>query len=245
MRAADFLAAAEALPIVDLPALTGGRGIVIVAPHPDDESLGCGGLIAQACARGITAGLVVLSDGTGSHAGSLAYPAKRLRDLREEETRAAMREVGLDPGHIRFLRLADRFVPASGPVAEAAARATAEIAQACDAGTVAVTWRHDPHGDHQAAAAIAALVPAILPGVKILAYPVWGWALPADAEVGDAPRGIRLDISAHVIAKVRAIAAHRSQTSDLIDDDPTGFRLDAEMLARFARPFEIYLETGP
>lgn len=245
MRAADFLAAAETLPVADLSVLTAGRGLVVVAPHPDDESLGCGGLIAGACAAGLQVRLVVVSDGVGSHPNSKAYPPERLRGLREDETREAVAALGLAPGHVRFLRLPDRFVPSSGPGAEAAAAVIAGTAHGIGAGAIAVTWRHDPHCDHEASAALVDLACASVPGIRVLAYPVWGWALPADTEVGDPPRGVRLDVSAHLDAKARAVAAHRSQAGGVIDDDPAGFRLDPAMLARFARPFEIYLEATP
>jgi hypothetical protein len=45
--------------------------------------------------------------------------------------------------------------------------------------------------------------------------------------------------------KQRAIAAYRSQTTSLIDDDPTGFCLSPQMLSNFARPWEVYLEESP
>lgn len=43
--------------------------------------------------------------------------------------------------------------------------------------------------------------------------------------------------------KLQAIAAYRFQTTDLIDDDPEGFRLTPEMLANFIHPWELYLEV--
>jgi hypothetical protein len=43
--------------------------------------------------------------------------------------------------------------------------------------------------------------------------------------------------------KQQAIAFYRSQTTNLIDDDPEGFCLTPEMLANFTRPWEVYLET--
>ncbi|MGY2047742.1 PIG-L deacetylase family protein [Methylobacterium sp. JK268] len=243
MRADAYLAAAEALPFGTLPDLTGGRGLVVVAPHPDDESLGCGGLIAEACARGLPVRLVVVSDGVGSHPNSPSHPPERLRALREAETREAARALGLDPAGIRFLRLPDRFVPEQGPEAEAAAQAIADAARESGAGALFVTWAQDPHCDHRAAATLARR--ARIPDLRLHAYPVWGWTLPPDTEVGEAPRGCRLDIARHLPAKAAAIAAHRSQTTDLITDDPDGFRLDAAMLARFARPFEIFIAVDP
>ena len=52
-----------------------------------------------------------------------------------------------------------------------------------------------------------------------------------------------LDIGAVVELKQQAIAAYRSQTTDLIDDDPEGFRLTDVMLANFTRPWEVYFEA--
>ncbi|WP_298967607.1 PIG-L family deacetylase [uncultured Methylobacterium sp.] len=245
MRADAFLAAAEALPVRDLRDLVGVGGLVVIAPHPDDESLGCGGLIAEACARGLSVRLVVVSDGVGSHPNSPSHPPERLRALRETETLAAARALGLDAAHVRFLRLPDRFVPSAGPAAEAAADAIAAAARESGATALFVTWAHDPHCDHEAAAALARLARARLDGVRLHAYPVWGWALPPDTEVGPAPRGARLAIEAHLPAKRAAVAAHRSQTTDLIADDPDGFRLEPAMIARFARPFEIFVEVDP
>ena len=42
--------------------------------------------------------------------------------------------------------------------------------------------------------------------------------------------------------KQQAIASYHSQITNLIDDDPQGFRLTPEMLANFTPPVEVYLE---
>jgi LmbE family N-acetylglucosaminyl deacetylase len=244
VRADAFLEAAARLPVVDLRALTGGHGLVVVAPHPDDESLGCGGLIAEASAQGLPVRLVVVSDGTGSHPNSPSHPPDRLRRLRERETLEAAGILGLGPTDVRFLRLPDRSVPSAGPDAERAAAAIVEAAREIGAGAVFVTWAHDPHCDHAASATIAALAHGRLPGTRLYAYPVWGWTLPDAAEVGGTPRGARLDVGARAARKAAAIAAHRSQTTALIDDDPNAFRLEPAMLARFAGPYEVFLDVG-
>ncbi|WP_284247414.1 PIG-L deacetylase family protein, partial [Methylobacterium haplocladii] len=123
MRADAFFAALERMPVAPLEAILGTGGLVVVAPHPDDESLGCGGLIALACAAGRAVRLVVLSDGCGSHTHSRTHPPERLRALRETETLNAVAELGLAAGHLSFLGLPDASVPSGGPDAEAAARA--------------------------------------------------------------------------------------------------------------------------
>jgi LmbE family N-acetylglucosaminyl deacetylase len=243
MRAADFFAAVEQLPTASLQEITCGGGVVVVAPHPDDESLGCAGLIAEACAQGVVVRLIVVSDGVGSHPKSKVYPPAKLRALREEETRAAAEALGLPQDAIRFLRLPDTKVPLDGAQADAATETIVETARDCDARVLCVTWRRDPHCDHVAAAALANRARAKLPDIRILSYPIWGRALPPDVEVGSAPCGVRFPMARHLPAKTQAIASHRSQTTDLISDDPEGFRLTPDMIARFHEPFEIFLDT--
>ena len=244
MRADAFLAAADALPLGSLDDLVGTGGLVVVAPHPDDESLGCGGLIAAARASGRHVHLVVVSDGCGSHTHSRLYPPETLRTLREAETLRAMSILGLNADDVTFLRLPDAHVPSEGPAAAVAAAAIARAASACAAGAVFVTWRHDPHCDHKAAAAIVGLARPRMPGVRVYEYPVWGWTLPPQTEVGSAPTGLRLDVSAHRETKIRAVAAHESQTTDLISDDPEGFRLERAMIDRLCGPFERFVAVA-
>jgi LmbE family N-acetylglucosaminyl deacetylase len=216
-----------------------------MAPHPDDESLGCGGLIAAACAQSLTVRVIIVSDGTGSHPNSRQYPSDRLRRLREEETLAATAALGLEAYAVSFLRLPDRGVPCEGPSAEAAAQRIVRILPSDAAVSLFVTWRHDPHSDHANAFAIAQRVQAQRPGVRLLSYPIWGWSLPPHIDIDEGPpRGFRIEMTRHLPAKRRAIASHRSQMSDLIDDDPQGFRLDPAMVSRFERPFELYLESS-
>lgn len=242
MIAADFLAAAEALPLVGLDALSPGGALLVVAPHPDDETLGCGGLIAEAVSRGRHVEIVFVSDGGASHPASRAWPRPRLRDLRAAEAKVAAAILGLGPERLTFLGLADGGLPRSGPDFDRAVDAITDRARACRAATICVTWAHDPHRDHQAAHAMAAAA-ALFCDAGLLSYPVWGHTLPATTEVSPGPpRGGRLDISRHVTHKSRAIAAHRSQLGLVVDDDPDGFVLDREMQARFARPFEIFLQ---
>jgi LmbE family N-acetylglucosaminyl deacetylase len=230
-----------ALPFAGLDTILGGRDPLILAPHPDDESLGCGGLLAACAAERYRPAVFVLTDGTGSHPGSRAYPPARLRAVREAEAAEAVSILGLARDRLSFLRLRDTGAPVAGPEFAAAVESViaATALQACT--LLLAPWRHDPHGDHLAAYLIAAEA-ARRTGCKLLAYPVWGWTLPRDTLLdGPPPAGWRLDISPHLAAKRRAIAAHRSQHGDLVTDDPTGFRLPPHLLARFDLPFETFL----
>ncbi len=70
--------------------LAGDAPVVVRAPHPDDESLGCGALLAAAFQK-TGARPICLTDGSGSHPGSAAWPPSRLAQKRQEEMRKAVR----------------------------------------------------------------------------------------------------------------------------------------------------------
>ena len=233
----------RALPVSTVDAEFAPGPILVLAPHPDDESLGCGGLIAAAHASGRAVFVLVLTDGTGSHPGSVAYPAARLRQLREAESREAAGKLGLPGQNVRFLGLRDANAPQSGEAAETAAQAVAEHARACKAATILTTWRHDPHCDHLAASLIGARA-ADLSGAELFEYPVWGWTLPGRRLLEAGPvAGFRLDVSAHLPEKRRAIECHRSQLGQVITDDPAGFVLEARFVALFTGAYEIFLRV--
>ncbi|MEO9190025.1 MAG: PIG-L family deacetylase [Acetobacteraceae bacterium] len=230
----------RALPLSGLADVTTGSPLVL-APHPDDESLGCGGLIAASVAAGLTPFVVILTDGTGSHPHSRRYPPAALRDLRETETRAAAAALGLTPDRLVFLRLRDTAAPSAGPAFERAAERVAELAVRHGCATICTTWRHDPHGDHEAAHVIG-VAAAVRAGAQVRAYPVWGWTLADDALLPDTDTsGVRLDITRFLPAKRAAIAAHASQHGRVIDDDVNGFTLPPALLALFDQPFEVFL----
>ena len=239
--AGELLAAMRAFAFATLPERLGAGGLLVVAPHPDDESLGCGGLIAEACREGRPVRIVVVSDGTGSHPASKTHRKARLMRLREEETRHAARELGLDPRHIVFLRLPDRYVPSEGPAADEAIEKILACALEVGAEAIFVSWRHDPHCDHQASYRLARSVQRRRPTARLYEYAIWGSALPPGTPIERVCDGFRIPIDRHALAKKRrAIAAHRSQTTDLIRDDPSGFRLSTADLVRFEQPFEAF-----
>ena len=239
--AAEILARLVELPLVTLDAIAPGTSLIL-APHPDDETLGCGGLIAACCAAGRQPIIVCATDGAASHPGSIKYPPAKLQKLREDEMRAACAILGVPADRVHFLNLPDAHAPTRGPAFDAAAAAIAALANTYGVETIFATWPYDPHCDHEAAAAIARAA-VQLSGARLVFYPVWGWLLPPEhALPADTARGHRLNIAAHLPLKRRAIAAHASQYGDLITDSPTGFRLPQALLAVFDRPFEVFLD---
>jgi LmbE family N-acetylglucosaminyl deacetylase len=240
MRAGDIQLAWSRLPIADIKTICGPGRTLILAPHPDDESLGCGGLIAELCRAGRAPLVAVLTDGTGSHPASAGTGASALLRLRESEAAEALRRLGLTaPDALVFLRLRDTAAPHEGPAFDEAVSRLTTIAAACE--TICAPWAHDPHCDHEAAHLMACAVTART-GMRHLAYPVWGWMLPRDARLPERlVQGWRLDIARALPAKRSAIAAHRSQSGVLIDGCAGGFTLPDALLRACQRPYEVFL----
>ena len=243
-RAGELLAALERLPIGDRRWITGGQPLLVVAPHPDDETFGCGGLIAEASACGEAVHVAVLTDGSRSHPNSPSYPPPRLIALREREARAAAAALGVPDPQLHFFGLRDGAAPHGGAQFAAVVDRLAALIGATSAATVCATWGLDPHADHVAAHLIAAAA-ARRSGARHLAYPIWAWVMPLEQEVPEFDlRGIRLDITHHLAAKQRAIAEYASQLGGLITDDPDGRGLPQDLVAKFCRPFEVFVEAS-
>jgi LmbE family N-acetylglucosaminyl deacetylase len=244
MTVDEVLTAAHLFPFRALREVLQDRPFVVLAPHPDDESLACGGLIAEACGQGVRGKVVIVSDGAGSHPNSKTYPPDRLGTLREVEARQAGSELGLRPDEMLFLGLPDRFVPCKGEEAERAIGVIVDCVRDIGAGSLFVSWRHDPHCDHEASYQIARQVQRRAEKVRLFEYVVWGHTLPPSTEVDPIQGGFRIGIEHEVMErKRRAIAAHRSQTTALIDDDPGGFLFSQIDLAHFDLPYEFFLES--
>ena len=244
---AGFLSDIHAAPLLPPETVCAWGKTVVVAPHPDDESLGCGGAISLLRSFDLPVNVLFISDGTGSHPTSRKYPPPMLRDLRETEARQALETLGVPADGAAFLRLPDGAVPNSGTegFARAVALCTAYLAEAAPE-TILLPWRRDPHPDHRATSQILqAALSHFTRTPRLLEYPVWAWerAAPEDGPQTHEASAFRLDIQRVVTVKRSAIDAHLSQVTHLIDDDPQGFWLSPEVIAHFERPWEVYLET--
>jgi LmbE family N-acetylglucosaminyl deacetylase len=109
------VAADGAVPPLALP-LDAGTRLLVIAPHPDDESIAAAGLIQRVLAAGGAVRVVVMTSGDAFPEGveaSMHIRRPRPRDFRsygdarERETAAAMQLLGLNRAHILFLGFPD------------------------------------------------------------------------------------------------------------------------------------------
>ncbi|WP_432544195.1 PIG-L family deacetylase [Kineococcus sp. SYSU DK002] len=225
----------------DVPGLdwTGVEHVLVLAAHPDDETLGAGGLIATAAARGLPVDVVVATDGEASHPDSPTTTPAALAGLRAGEVREAVGE--LHPrAHLHRLRVPD------GRVAGEVAALTARLSRLVRPGTLVLApWTDDGHPDHDVAGTVAARVAAAA-GARCLHYPVWvwHWSHPGDVRVPWS-RGVRLDLDAGARGrKAVAMDRHVSQTRPLSDRAGDEVLLAPQVLEHFTRDAEFFLTAG-
>lgn len=233
------------LPNVDLAEVMDGRPALVVAPHPDDESVGCGGLIAQASALGAAVHIAIVTDGSASHPGSSTHHRDRLRQLRHSETLEAAAVLGVPAERVSFLDIPDGEAPQHGRSAQAAGRRLASLAHGISAGTIFTSWNYDTHPDHVAAHHYAGIA-ARETQAALFSYPVWAWMLPRRTLMPNLRlQGFSIDITPHVAIKREAVLRHRSQTTAVIADDPSGFRLSDAQLAAMITSKEFFIAENP
>lgn len=187
---------------------------LVIAPHPDDEILGCGGLIAARARAGQPVEVIFLTDGEASHRGHPSLGPAELGRLRRGEAQAALAALGLGAGRAHHLGLPDGSLERLPPVAaEAARREIAGHISQLGAGEVFVPFLGGGSSEHDAAARLAAEAAARAGLVRLLEYPVWAWWNPLRlrARLGRRSGNFRLDLGELRALKRAALACHRTQ----------------------------------
>lgn len=228
--------------------LTAAR-VLVVAPHPDDEALGCGGLLWHLARLGREIHVVFVTDGGASHQNSPTWPRPRLAAQREREAGEALRLLGLADAPRSFLRLRDADMPAAGsPEEKQSLHSAAGIVAGFSPDLVILPWRRDPHRDHRDSWRLFMQVIRESPiQPDVLEYAIWldEFGAPEDHPRENEMETIHIGIGAAITAKREAVLAHRTQVGEMITDDPTAFRLTAETIDRLVGPSERYLRPRP
>ncbi|RZT87250.1 LmbE family N-acetylglucosaminyl deacetylase [Pseudonocardia sediminis] len=208
--------------------------LVVVAAHPDDETLAAAGLLRAAHAAGARVELVVATDGEAALPEVTGLDRAELGRTRRAELHTALDRLGLGTTPVTWLGMPDSALDADDLTA--ALRPFLRDADACLA-----PWEHDPHPDHAAAGRAAAA--AAPEGVRGWGYPIWA----CTAVEPDHPSIPWPQADRHVLddgdraAKRHAIDAFVSQTTPLA----TGGRavLPPEVLEHFRGDGELFFRS--
>lgn len=232
---------------LDVDGLSGGPGtrVVVLAAHPDDETLGAAGLVRRLASTGAQITYVVATDGERSHPDSPTTTPEELRRTRREEVVAAVHHVA--PGaSVHLLGLPDGGLREHRAALKAAVDALSGVAATGGERLVlCAPWSGDGHRDHRIVGEVAREVTSARTAT-LVEYPVWFWHWAApDDPTHPWPSMRRFDLGADEIgARRRSMSEHASQVAALSDQPGDEALLGPEMLAHFDRPFEVFVVGG-
>ncbi|MEE4154686.1 MAG: PIG-L family deacetylase [Erythrobacter sp.] len=224
----------SALPI-DITTLSPPGGLVIISPHPDDETLGCGQALSAAARIGREILLVLLTDGEAFAPGRKEHERNRLAARRLDELSSAL--AILAPGkriRIERARLPDgQSEP--GRLSPERFEELFNAARGIKAAAIWATWRGDPHCDHQTASMIGRRFAERL-DVPMWSYPVWG----RFGERSHPAAPLLFSDRRAAQRKRSAIQCYRSQLHQWPGRRPGDFTLPPELVEHFASHPEIF-----
>jgi LmbE family N-acetylglucosaminyl deacetylase len=234
----------------DRTATTATQSALVIAPHPDDETLGCGATIARKLAAGGEVTVLILTDGRHCHR-SAVLSAEEVGRLRRAEAQEAMRRLGLTDGQLRWGDLPDGSLAGNH---HRLVRLIRSVLGEVGPDEVYVTAADEPHADHAAAGRAAREAVAGV-AAALLEYPVWlwgAWPLRRQDRIRSASRALRFAAGGHAQVvrggpfqpvKQEALRAYASQLSRPVGV-PAGESwpvLPATVLRTAAQPLELFL----
>jgi len=202
--------------------------ILVIAPHPDDESIGCGGTICLHTDRGDHVAAVFLTSGEFA-LGDL--PREKAWAIREAEAEESASILGITS--VTFLRRPDHYL---GDGIEEAATELRLLLERQRPQLIYLPHAYEGHSDHRACQPIvqAALSSTLIPPPALLGYEVW-------TPLSEYDRAE--NISQTMTRKLQAVCAHRSQTKQVRYDRAVSalneYRGTMTQVGRYAEVFQF------
>ncbi len=221
------------------------QSCLVLAPHPDDETLGCGGLIAMLRNKGANVFVIVTTDGSQSHPNSKAFPPKKVTLMRKEEVLGALHILGVSKQNVEFFDGKDASLPGKGePGFDLLVDKLISGIEKYRPQLILVPYQLDPHCDHRATWQILQQALKSFKEIGVWEYPIWLYELAEKHDIPTLKKGElkKVNIRNFLSLKKKAITSHISQTTSTINDDPTGFMLTEEVIKHFTTDFEFYID---
>jgi LmbE family N-acetylglucosaminyl deacetylase len=220
-----------------MPLTFSKKSAMVFSPHQDDETFGCGGMIALKREQGIPVVVAFLTDGQGS-VGEDSEIKNKIVQIRKQEAVTALSILGVESSEIYFLDKVDGTLPYLEALQrQQTIEEIAELLQKYKPGEVYVPHQKDCHRDHEATYTLVKEAIAVAQiEVELLEYAIWlFWRAPLFImlKLQDIANAYRLSIAAVQDKKKRAIASYSSQYESL----PPGF------IKRFLGSYEIFFKV--
>lgn len=227
----------ENIPFVNIGTLIPADArAVVIAPHPGDEVVTCGGLLQVLSTLGHPLQLISITDGSASHPGSHLWSEQRLSVFRPQESVEALRRLGVPMHSLKWIR--GGFT--DNALVEREHQLTQFIARYLRPGDVVFsTWSEDGNVDHDTVGRAAAKA-AAMAGASLHEVPLWAWHWPL-RDQGLIPwhRARKLRLDTWTVARKRH--ATHAYASQLEGEPELGIAptLPRVVLERIRLPYEI------
>ena len=221
---------------------------VVIAPHQDDETLACGGLIARKRNEGLPVHIIFITDGSASHPDHPHLKPAGIAALRAREAMAAMAYLGVERSAVHFLSEPDGSLKTITPGRrEDLVTRLAELLRRIGPAEVFLPCNPDGSSEHDAT--FGFVTDAIgRTGLRpdVWQYPVWSWWNPVllVRRWLSTPDCRRLAVEDYLQAKRHAIECYQSQILPLPPDPAPAlppdlveiFNSDTEFFFRYPLP---------
>lgn len=176
------------------------RNMLVIAPHPDDETLAAGGLIARQTSRDVPIHVVAVTDGENAYNDGIDLTFRR-----SLEQTSALKRLGVDFSSITRLKLTD-----SGISAQEELLAELLMPFVSQDTHILAPWTGDFHPDHEACGRAACEV-ARRSGAALTFYFFWTWHRGRPGLLNGLPlKSVSLSVEDQ-LAKAEAMSQYRSQ----------------------------------
>jgi LmbE family N-acetylglucosaminyl deacetylase len=157
--------------------LEAGAVTLVFAPHQDDGTLGCGGLILLKQRMRLAVRIAYLTDGSHSHPGHPILSPADIAKLRRSEAEAAAGVLGVGPSALFFLDAPDGRLDRLGPAErDTLVGKIAAVVSEVRPDEILLPYRKDRSSEHEAGFTL------VMEGIarsgaqpRVLEYPIWSW----------------------------------------------------------------------
>ena len=220
--------------------------VVIVAPHPDDETFACGGLIAHKKTKNARVSVVFLTDGEAAHRGCCNTEPEKIALARQRLAVESGKILGVKAEDMFWLGLPDGKIPQKHNLNfKSSVEKLAKLIEEIKPQEIFAPHHLDCWPDHEAANELvrAALKKYVHP-YKLYHYPVWMWH---NLRFRDFPKLLsskvcRLNIRSVMDKKSDAIQYYLSECVPICGKPYCG-NLPEGFVDHFNYPYEIYFRA--
>jgi len=234
------------------------RSMLVVAPHPDDETFGCGATIAARCAAGAEVTVVIAADGRHAQSLSRRISPDHLAAIRREEAIKACTALGLAEGRLMQFGIEDTMVEFSH---DSLVDRLRSIIRSENPDDIFTTCDRDWHIDHRAVSRATRTAAAAEGRDEIFEFPIWWWIdgpryprpgrsrlarlahlVGASFESVVSTQPVAFDARLHLASKRSAIAEYVSQVTNMTGE-ADWYVMEQDLLELFLGSREIHFRV--